>query len=165
MKCERCNIEHDGSYASGRFCSEKCSRNRPITEEIRNKIRDSKLGKTLSEFHRKQISKSLSGKKYPGRRNKMSDEEKIAKHYKISVEEYRSLVNHHNGKCRLCGRGNSQSGKSIRLCVDHNHKTGKVRGLLCNQCNHAIGLFQDNPKLLRKAADYLEELIYDLTEI
>ena len=42
-------------------------------------------------------------------------------------------------------------------CLDHDHKTGKIRDLLCNNCNAGLGKFQDNPELLIKAADYLKE--------
>jgi hypothetical protein len=53
------------------------------------------------------------------------------------------------GKCLICGANE-------RLVIDHNHKTGLMRGLLCYKHNTALGLFQDNPILLRRAADYLE---------
>ena len=42
------------------------------------------------------------------------------------------------------------------LCIDHDHTTGKVRGMLCHDCNTSLGKFRDNPDILRKAADYLE---------
>lgn len=42
------------------------------------------------------------------------------------------------------------------FCIDHNHQTGEIRGLLCSPCNRAIGQLQDNPNILRKAANYLE---------
>lgn len=53
-------------------------------------------------------------------------------------------------ECQICGR------KDKRLTIDHSHKTGVVRGILCIHCNHVLGLYKDDPELLRKAAEYLE---------
>ncbi len=58
-------------------------------------------------------------------------------------------------RCEICGGG--PSGTHKRLVIDHNHKTGLGRGLLCGDCNAAIGALGDNPERLRKAADYLDE--------
>jgi hypothetical protein len=55
------------------------------------------------------------------------------------------------GKCGICG--SVSNGK--RLAIDHDHETGRVRGLLCQQCNTALGLFKDQVELLKKAIDYL----------
>lgn len=55
------------------------------------------------------------------------------------------------GKCYLCGASQDRN-----LAVDHCHSTGKVRKLLCSQCNQALGLFKDNPEVMRKAALYVE---------
>lgn len=52
-------------------------------------------------------------------------------------------------ECEICGG-------SGRMCIDHNHETNKIRGVLCNLCNRGLGYFQDSPLLLRKAAAYLE---------
>lgn len=57
-------------------------------------------------------------------------------------------------KCAICQR---PADKHTRLVVDHDHQTGYVRGLLCTQCNNAIGQLQDSPDLLRQAALYLED--------
>ncbi len=54
------------------------------------------------------------------------------------------------GKCDICGS------PGPRLCIDHCHATSKVRGVLCMNCNQALGKFQDNPDLLGKAKEYLE---------
>jgi hypothetical protein len=65
-----------------------------------------------------------------------------------------------DNKCFLCGSEGFLMDKNKhveKLAVDHCHETGKVRKLLCHNCNRALGLFKDKPDLLRKAADYLEE--------
>lgn len=65
-----------------------------------------------------------------------------------------------DNKCYLCGSEGFLIGKNNhneKLVVDHDHNTGKVRKLLCHNCNRALGLFQDNPEVLRKAADYVED--------
>jgi hypothetical protein len=63
------------------------------------------------------------------------------------------------GLCAICGRPESMRdkfGRVQRLAVDHCHATLRVRGLLCGNCNHALGKFQDDPARLRAAADYIE---------
>jgi hypothetical protein len=57
--------------------------------------------------------------------------------------------------CKLCGV--HQSDLKVSLAVDHNHNTGKIRGLLCMTCNRALGLFKDSPELLEKAKQYILE--------
>ena len=65
---------------------------------------------------------------------------------------YDRLIAAQDGKCALCGCPEGEQ----RLRVDHDHTTGKVRALLCHKCNQALGFFDDQPWLLRKAAAYLE---------
>ena len=73
--------------------------------------------------------------------------------YGISKQEYEVLLASQDDKCAICGGCCAEKGK---LSLDHDHKTGKVRGFLCQGCNHGIGKFRDDPMRLRKAADYLE---------
>lgn len=89
---------------------------------------------------------------------------KLVKKYGISLEEYRELFDKQGGRCAICGkeevkaqsRGNGSSPTTDSLHVDHDHETGNVRGLLCYRCNTGIGKMFDDPVLLRKAADYLD---------
>jgi len=74
--------------------------------------------------------------------------------YNITLEDYNSLFVKQNGCCLICGK--HQSELKYKLAVDHNHKTGEVRGLLCNHCNAGLGNFNDDKKLLLKASEYLE---------
>lgn len=74
----------------------------------------------------------------------------LRRQYGISKLEYENLLNAQDGKCAIC------SCAPKRFHVDHNHKTRKLRGLLCSNCNRGIGHLQDNPEVLRKAVEYLE---------
>lgn len=73
--------------------------------------------------------------------------------YGISYEDFVSMNAEQKGCCYLCGR--PPSGKSERLVVDHNHKTGEVRKLLCVTCNVQLAKFEADPSFIYKIADYL----------
>lgn len=79
------------------------------------------------------------------------------KHYGISPEEYWELYDKQNGVCAICGNPETRTHKGVEahLCVDHDHVTGKVRGLLCGPCNTGLGQFRDNSAYLASAIDYL----------
>lgn len=74
--------------------------------------------------------------------------------YGITAEEYKLLYEAQGGRCAICQRA---TGAARRLAVDHNHKTGEVRGLLCKPCNrYGLGMFaRDNPEVFDRAAEYL----------
>jgi len=73
----------------------------------------------------------------------------------ISLDEYDRLLQAQGGRCKLCDTTETDSKNGV-LDVDHDHATGVVRGLLCHRCNWALGILQDDPVLVRRAADYLE---------
>ena len=75
------------------------------------------------------------------------------KKYSITLDYYRQLEVQQKGFCAICGRL-PLNGR--RLDVDHCHKTGKVRGLLCSNCNRGIGYFKDDRDLLEKVKVYLK---------
>lgn len=81
----------------------------------------------------------------------------LKKQYGISVDRYEAMLASQNGKCAICGNGEKMRirGVGTALAVDHCHSTGKIRGLLCVSCNRALGLFKDDPAILRKAIAYL----------
>jgi hypothetical protein len=78
----------------------------------------------------------------------------LNKHYALSTEEYESRAKYQNYGCAIC-KEKCKSGKL--LAVDHDHKTEKVRELLCGRCNVGLGSFRDRPDLLSKAIEYLEK--------
>ena len=90
------------------------------------------------------------GKEYYNRIKKFS-EKRIEKAYGITKKDYDFMYETQEGKCQICGE------KHKTLCIDHDHNTGKVRGLLCNHCNWAIGHFRDDVERIENAKNYLEK--------
>jgi hypothetical protein len=74
--------------------------------------------------------------------------------YGITLEQYDELLARQDNKCPVCLKHESEF--TIKLAVDHDHKSGEVRGLLCNYCNHRMVGRHRDPALLRRIADYLE---------
>lgn len=77
------------------------------------------------------------------------------------LKKYDELLMSQNKVCKMCNEPETvkyfRSGKVISLAVDHCHKTGRVRGLLCYTCNYAVGLVYDDPSLAEKLVKYLKE--------
>lgn len=81
--------------------------------------------------------------------------------YGMSLDDYDILLGQQGGVCAICENPETQrsnkNGAIDSLRVDHDHDTGKVRGLLCSKCNFGIGQFQDNIDLLKRAIVYLRK--------
>ena len=82
--------------------------------------------------------------------------------YGLTIEDYQAMRDTQQGACAICRRDEPGKGdrpgkhtKEFWLHVDHNHDTGEIRGLLCGACNRGIGLLNDDPALLLRAATYL----------
>lgn len=78
---------------------------------------------------------------------------RMVRNFGITVAQYDEMLEKQGGVCAICGQACS-SGR--RLAIDHDHETGRVRALLCGNCNNGMGKFLENPDLLRKAANYIE---------
>lgn len=82
----------------------------------------------------------------------------LVKNYGITLEQYNTMLAVQNGVCKGCKKSEVARGKRYRhLSVDHDHKTGKIRGLLCNKCNRSLGLLEDNFDCLVNLARYVQE--------
>jgi len=80
--------------------------------------------------------------------------------YGISLNDFNRLLKKQNSKCKICRLkevAKATQNKIKSLSIDHNHTTGKIRGLLCQNCNAGIGLFKENINLLKKVINYLEK--------
>jgi hypothetical protein len=78
--------------------------------------------------------------------------------YGINREQYQELLVKQDGRCAACGSGGTAmaNGRVKELAVDHCHVTGKIRGLLCHDCNSALGAVKDDANRLRRLASYVE---------
>jgi len=81
---------------------------------------------------------------------KVARNNSLKRKYGITHDAYNMLYERQEGKCAICGNPENL------LHVDHNHTTGKVRGLLCNNCNGGIGFLNDDIKILEQAIKYLK---------
>lgn len=81
--------------------------------------------------------------------------------YGVSSEKFREMSEMQKDVCAICGRPEARKirGKVTALSIDHCHDSGKVRGLLCSDCNRGIGILGDSPERLRAAADYIERAV------
>ncbi len=87
---------------------------------------------------------------------------RLKRRYGINGEEYDRMLISQNGGCAICG-ANKEQNRGQFLAVDHCHRTGNVRGLLCHLCNRAIGLLKDNPAVIERAAEYLKKGLQDVS--
>ena len=105
-----------------------------------------------------QIDYFASGPGKEKARNRYCPEKRaeyIVKGYGLTLDKYNQMVKVQGGGCAICGSKQAKTKRNGRFCIDHNHTTGEVRGLLCAPCNRGMGLLGDNPDTLKLAAEYL----------
>lgn len=106
----------------------------------------------MNEKYRRQLEWC---KRNPERRALSKKKNYLKSMYGITLEDYTTLLTKQNGTCALCC-SDKCGGRGKYFHVDHDHKTGIVRGLLCMQCNTSLGRFENNPELLNKTMKYLQ---------
>lgn len=129
--------------------------------------KDCQIEKPLSEFHNNKQAKD--GKQYYCKPCQLTKVSKIPNHranvrkgslkkrYGITPEDYDDLFRKQKGVCDICQLPEPETSKREYLCIDHDHKTGIVRGLLCHDCNIGIGKFKDDIQRLKSAIFYIEK--------
>lgn len=110
-------------------------------------------------FHRtecKECHKKLQKEAYRRNPDKWRDRQLRAR-YGMTLSEYTEMLANQDYKCKICSIEQNENVLERKLAVDHDHKTGKVRGLLCTRCNIAVGFIRDNPGWAEKAIVYLNK--------
>lgn len=81
----------------------------------------------------------------------------LKSHYGISVAEYNAMITAQQGRCAICRV--APDGRRNPLCIDHDHVTGQIRGLLCSRCNRGLGFLRDDRQAMRALAAYLSKAL------
>lgn len=119
------------------------------------KIRIHREGKVVNG-HRRSCGCTKDGKSYDSK-NKNARARNLAR-YNLSTKEYNVMLKNQNEQCAICGTDKPiKGGFQNYFHVDHCHKTGKNRGLLCNNCNRGLGMLGDTVEAIEKALDYLKK--------
>jgi len=112
------------------------------------------------EVYRKNRDKILCQQKaYRDSHKESIRSTKLKQYYGITLAEYTIILGKQGGTCALCPMTQEQhiSKYGMSLVIDHDHRTGRIRGILCTNHNVGIGRFNDSPGALREAARYIEE--------
>ncbi|MBU0615832.1 MAG: endonuclease VII domain-containing protein [Nanoarchaeota archaeon] len=119
----------------------------------RAKIRNAQRRHKRAEYKKTEAG-IISNKKYrkTEKSKELQEKSRLKSRYGISFEEYDKMLENQRGLCSICFRKSK-----AKLHVDHCHKTDKVRGLLCGNCNRAIGLMKDDIEILKNAINYLSK--------
>jgi len=144
-----------------RVCT-KCGASKPFSgfhnnkskkDGITNECKVCRAKRTLL-YRKKHRNEIRERKKRDYRKNPDAwHSAKLRQMYGLTAQEYIQMFESQNGKCLICKQAEMHR---RRLSVDHEHRTKKVRGLLCVKCNAVLGQVGDSPALLRTAANYLE---------
>lgn len=110
-------------------------------------------------YQRTKAKRQAWAKTYRERKPEAIRDRRIRRVYGISGAEYAALFRAQDGLCAVCRRPDESQARrasSEQLAIDHDHSTGRVRGLLCTSCNLALGHLKDDPLRIRALLDYIE---------
>jgi hypothetical protein len=116
----------------------------------------SKTGAQKRRGECKQCSNNVTKNyqaKYPELKKTYDQNHRLKNIFGITIEQYTELGNKHGWKCCICEKTETENKR--KLAIDHDHSTGRIRGILCGNCNRGIGNLKDSVSLLQKAINYL----------
>lgn len=165
-RCRECKGKPPDAWPESKRCP-ACKEVKPISE-FTGQHREQRGGKWYWTYCRccnsgkcrEQLRKRIASGKARAdnrRRYKKRRWERLLAQYGVTQEQYEKMESDQCGLCVICRQPETKTYKGVlcRLVVDHDHKTGKVRGLLCRSCNVAIGNLKDDPEVAQRATDYL----------
>lgn len=154
-QCLKCQEFKD---ISNFFTDHRSGKLRSICKPCNRSYRGTKAKQ--SEWYYKNRERLLASRKewLKNNPNKAKNQD-LKRSYGITLDQYNEILSFQNNLCAICKKPNTavdkKTGKTKALAVDHCHKTGKIRGLLCEAHNRALGMFHDSLEELQSAIDYL----------
>ena len=125
-----------------------------------NKEKDALYQKEYSIKYRKENKEKIEANRTRWRKDNAEHDKnrvwnnRLMKEYGIDSFTYGLMLEKQSYCCKTCGK-HADDNHNKKLYIDHDHKTGKVRGLLCLQCNTALGLLKDNKKVIKNLLKYI----------
>lgn len=145
-KCSKWKLQ--GHYNKDSKSPDKLSY---VCRECRKSYRrDAEVKARTAAYNKKYATQNPELMRKKDRKNSLK------RFWNMTEEQYNKLLIDQKGKCGVCERTESNPHK--RLCIDHNHQTGLIRGLLCDHCNRALGLLDDSIQKLQSALLYLQKV-------
>src|ERR1019366_4190427 len=109
----------------------------------------------MSNYHPKGMTKQEYQRDYYAKNREVFLEAQLKLVYGITRADWQRLHDQQSGLCALCSGPGHRGGRGTKLYVDHDHKTGLVRGLICHRCNLGLGIFGDTEEGLLRALLYM----------
>ena len=127
-----------------------CNKEKQIEDFVKRSNRSSGRQPYCKDCHNKKTRDKYD--------SKVMKDYDLMRAYGINLKQYEELFLQQNGCCKICKKHISELNNKHKksLCVDHCHKTNKIRGLLCDKCNRGIGLLNDDIDILKNAVEYLQ---------
>ncbi len=153
-----------------KYCP-KCAKEKPETNFYHDESRmaKNKLGGYCKECRRAaskeyaarhRVKLNRYSKEHYAKNKKLYRDKFLQTKYGINEDRFQQMLRAQEGKCAICQRHHTQCAKGrhsgVRLCVDHDHASGRVRGLLCHSCNHRLD-FLSSPKISQRTVSYLQQ--------
>ena len=157
IKAQRLTLVANEDIKKGKKYCPSCTKVLPVSHFYSNKASNDGCSSHCDKCSRKiarNIPPEQIHKYYVTRKRKQRNFTLLRK-YGITIEQYEKIFDKQCGKCAICGLTAENNKKA--LAVDHCHSTNTVRGLLCNNCNVAIGFLGDSVKKAKKAIAYLKK--------
>jgi len=134
-----------------------CGQELPLTKFNKNAARPDGYGVYCKKCEYARCKRYRA--EHPERAKKVRRKGHLKRTFGLTLEDYDQMVAKQKNRCAICGKPESRSIKGAvpRLGIDHNHKTGEIRELLCYSCNLALGYANDDPELLKRMIAYLEK--------